>query len=96
MFNQHLKKRQKIININTLNQNNMTDRKVKICDYEEKQHQLLLALNLVGIPIDYIMADLIYSTTLKMKEKGDKMNLLDGVEIQNAHDKKWDDYFKSE
>jgi hypothetical protein len=73
----------------------MTDRKVKICDYEQRQHHFLAALNLVGIPVDYIMADLIYTTTLKFEEKGGKMDLHDAVEIQYNHDKKWDNYFKT-
>jgi hypothetical protein len=95
MVNQHLKKRQNNTTINTLNQNKMTDLKVKICDYEQKQHHFLAALNLVGIPVDYITADLIYTTTLKFQEKGGKMDLHDAVEIQHSHNKKWDNYFKT-
>ena len=45
------------------------ERKVKIADYEEKQHLIMAALNLVGIPVDYITVDLIDRTLTKFAEK---------------------------
>lgn len=67
--------------------------KVKISDYEEKQHIMLAALNLVGIPIDYITVDLIHNVLLKLTEKGGNMDLLDAVMLKETHAKKWDAYF---
>lgn len=70
------------------------ERKVKISDYEEKQHIMLTALNLVGIPVDYITVDLIHNVLLKLTEKGGNMDILDAVMLKEAHAKKWDTYFK--
>lgn len=72
------------------------EKKVKISDYEEKQHHLLIALNSVGIPIDYPTADLVYSTITKLREKGGSFNILDGVQLKHDHHNKWENYFKSE
>jgi hypothetical protein len=74
----------------------MAERKVRISDYEEKQHIMLAALNLVGIPVDYITVDLIHNILLKLTEKGGNMDILDSVMIKEAHEKKWDNYFKFE
>lgn len=70
------------------------ERKVKISDYEEKQHIMLTALNLVGIPVDYITVDLIHSTLLKLTKKGGNMDILDAVSIKESHAKRWETYFK--
>lgn len=70
------------------------EKRVKISDYEPKQHQLMLALQLGGLNVDYITADLIYSITLKLKEKGNKMDIMDVVQLRAEHDKKWDNYFE--
>jgi hypothetical protein len=69
-------------------------REVKIADYEEKQQLVKLALNGVGIPIDYITTDLIVSTLDLLEKRGDKMNLKDLAKIKSLHEKKWDNYFK--
>ena len=53
--------------------------KVKISDYEEPQHLMLAALNVVGLPVDYITVDLIHSTLTKFTEKKGQMDILDGV-----------------
>jgi hypothetical protein len=70
------------------------EKRVEISDYEQKQHQFMLALGLVGISVDYITADIIYSITLKLKEKGSKMDIMDIVQLRAEHDKKWDNYFE--
>lgn len=69
------------------------DREVKIADYEEKQQLMKLALNLVGIPIDYITVDLVVSTLDVLEQKGEKMDLKDAVKIKSTHEKKWEIYF---
>lgn len=69
-------------------------KRVKISDYEQKQHQFMLALQLGGLNVDYITADLIYSITLKLKEKGTKMDIMDVVQLRAEHDKKWENYFE--
>ena len=38
----------------------MENKKVEIKDYEQEQHELLIALRMVGLNIDYITTDLIY------------------------------------
>jgi len=70
------------------------EKRVKISDYEPKQHQLMLALRLGGLNVDYIIADLICSITLKIKEKGDKMDIMDVVQLRAEHDKIWEHYFE--
>lgn len=70
------------------------NREVKISDYEEKQQLIKLALNLVGIPIDYKTVDLVVSTLNILEQKGEKMDLKDAVKIKSNHEKKWDTYFK--
>jgi hypothetical protein len=72
------------------------ERKVKIADYEEKQHLILAALNLVGIPVDYITVDLIDKVLVKFAEKGGQLNIMDAVEIKEEHAVKWDTYFRKQ
>jgi hypothetical protein len=72
------------------------ERKVKIADYEEKQQLILAALNLVGIPVDYITVDLIDKVLVKFAEKGGQLNIMDAVEIKEEHARKWDTYFRKE
>lgn len=69
------------------------ERKVEIKDYEDKQHYLLLALNLVGINIDYVTVDLINSALEKLAEKKGNMDMLDAATIKALHEAKWDIYF---
>jgi hypothetical protein len=69
------------------------ERKVEIKDYEDKQHYLLLALNLVGINIDYVTVDLINSALEKLAEKKGNMDMLDAASIKALHEAKWDKYF---
>jgi hypothetical protein len=69
------------------------ERKVEIKDYEDKQHYLLLALNLVGIAIDYVTVDLINLTLEKLAEKKGNMDMMDAATIKSIHASKWDTYF---
>tara|TARA_R110000868_G_scaffold36248_4_gene128780 strand:- start:2667 stop:2909 length:243 start_codon:yes stop_codon:yes gene_type:complete len=69
------------------------ERKVEIKDYEDKQHFLLLALNLVGIHVDYVTVDLINSTLEKLAEKKGNMDMMDAATIKSVHSTKWDIYF---
>jgi hypothetical protein len=71
-------------------------REVSISDYEEKKHMLKLALNLVGIAIDYITIDLVVSTLDVLEKKGVKMDLHDAVKIKSTHEEKWENYFKKQ
>jgi|LakMenEpi03Aug12_release.lakeMendotaPanAssembly.Ray.scaffolds.fasta_scaffold400379_2 hypothetical protein len=67
---------------------------VKIEDYEIEVHQLLVALNLVGISLDYLTADLIHKTIKRLNEKGKDMSLEDSAELQIEHRTKWKLYFE--
>ena len=69
---------------------------VKISDYEEEQHLMMLALNLVGLSVNYTTVDLIHSTLAKLKEFQGSMDLYDAVEIKSQHEKKWENYFKEQ
>lgn len=71
------------------------EKKVEIKDYEEKQHLLLMALNLVGIHIDYITVDLINSTLETLAEKKDNMDIRDAATIKALHEAKWNEYLDS-
>jgi hypothetical protein len=68
--------------------------KVEIADYEDKQHLMLVALNMTGLHVDYITVDLINSTLLKLTEKGGNMDILDAVMVKESHNKKWSTYFE--
>lgn len=70
--------------------------KVNVSDYEEAQHLMLAALNLAGLPVDYITVDLIHSTLAKLTEKKGQMDILDAVFIKENHARKWDEYFKKQ
>jgi hypothetical protein len=72
------------------------ERNVKIADYEDKQHLMLAALNMAGLAVDYVTADLIHSTLLKLTEKGGNMDILDAVVVKETHAKKWEEYFKKQ
>jgi predicted nucleotidyltransferase len=69
---------------------------VKISDYEEEQHLMMLALNLVGLSVNYTTVDLIHSTLAKLKEAKDSMDLHDAVYIKSQHERKWENYFKEQ
>jgi predicted nucleotidyltransferase len=70
--------------------------KVNVSDYEEPQHLMLAALNLAGLPVDYITVDLIHSTLAKLTEKKGQMDILDAVFIKENHARKWEAYFKKQ
>ena len=69
---------------------------VKISDYEEEQHLMMLALNLVGLRVNYTTVDLIHSTLNQLKEDKGSMNLYDAVKIKSQHERKWENYFKEQ
>ena len=70
--------------------------KVNVSDYEEPQHLMLAALNLVGLLVDYTTVDLIHSTLTKLAEKQGQMDILDAVFIKENHARKWEEYFKNQ
>jgi hypothetical protein len=72
------------------------EKKVKISDYEDKQHLMMVAFNMAGLHVDYITVDLIHSTLAKLTEKGVAMNIMDGVEVKESHNRKWIAYFKEQ
>jgi len=71
------------------------ERKVEVQDYEDKQHLMMIALNMSGLAVDYITVDLIHSTLLKLTEKGGQMDILDAAVLKENHEKKWKAYFKN-
>lgn len=70
--------------------------KVKVSDYEHEQHLLKTLLNLVGLTVDYVTADLIHSAFAKFKEKKGKTDLTDAVSIKIEHERKWEEYFQKQ
>ena len=72
------------------------EQKVKISDYEDKQHLMMVALNMSGLHVDYITVDLIHSALSKLNEKGSAMNVMDAVVVKESHSKKWTTYFKEQ
>lgn len=71
-------------------------KEVKISDYEEEQHLMMLALNLVGLSVNYTTVDLIHYTLNQLKEDKGSMNLYDAVKIKSQHERKWENYFKEQ
>jgi len=71
------------------------EKKVEVQDYEDKQHLMMIALNMSGLAVDYITVDLIHSTLLKLTEKGGQMDILDAATVKENHEKKWKAYFKN-
>lgn len=69
--------------------------KVKIKDQDKNVRQLQMALNLVGINVDYITTDLIAKTLVVYSDKEGAMNLEDATDIKVEHEEKWDKYFES-
>lgn len=72
------------------------EQKVKISDYEDKQHLMMVALNMSGLHVDYITVDLIHLALSKLTEKGSAMNVMDAVVVKENHSKKWTNYFKEQ
>lgn len=71
-------------------------RKVKISDYEQEKHELLIAVNMVGIHIDYITLDLIWEVMQLHNKKGNKANIQDCCKIKARHEDKWQKYFEEQ
>ena len=71
-------------------------RKVKISDYEQEKHESLIAMNMVGIHMDYITHDLIWDIIKIHHEKGGQVNIEDCVTIKVKHEEKWERYFEEQ
>ena len=71
-------------------------RKVKISDYEHEKHESLIAINMVGIHIDYITLDLIWDIMKIHHEKGGEVNIEDCVKLKVQHEEKWQRYFEEQ
>jgi hypothetical protein len=67
--------------------------KVKISDYEQQKHESLIAINMVGIHIDYVTLDLIWEIMEIHHNKGGQVNIEDCVKIKVKHEEKWQKYF---
>ena len=70
--------------------------KVKIKDRETEVEMFRMALNMVGINVDYIVTDLIDDVVRKMIEKKEKFSMRDAANIQVNHEQKWEKYFKEQ
>jgi len=72
----------------------MENQKVEIKDYEQEQHELLIALRMVGLNLDYITTDLIHRVIKVHKEKRGKMDIHDTTTIQHEHAIFWETYYR--
>lgn len=68
---------------------------VQIRDRVDEIEFLRMALNTVGISVDYEGTDLIIETKKALDKKNGKFSLLDAAKIQNAWQKKWDMYYSA-
>lgn len=73
----------------------MRSEQVKIADYEKEQHILKVALNGVGLMIDYQTVDLIHKTLKVLKIKKGQMRITDSISIKTQHKQYWEEYFKN-
>ena len=71
-------------------------RKVKISDYQQDRHELLIALNMIGIQVDYITLDMIWDIMQIHNKKGGKVNITDCVKVKLLHQERWENYFKKQ
>jgi hypothetical protein len=71
-------------------------RKVKISDYEQEKHESLIAVNMVGIHIDYVTLDLIWDIMQLYHKKGGKVNINDCCKMKARHEEKWQRYFEEQ
>jgi hypothetical protein len=70
--------------------------KVKYLDRESEVEQLRMALNMCGLGVDYVQADLIASVLPKVQELKGDFTLRDAEEIEYKHEQKWQKYFNPE
>ena len=70
-------------------------KKVKISHYQQDRHEALIALNMVGIQVDYITLDLMWDIIEIHHEKRGDVNITDCVKVKTQHEEKWDNYFKN-
>lgn len=71
-------------------------KKVKISDYQQDRHELLIAFNMLGIQVDYITLDLMWSIMQIHHKKGGKVNISDCVKTKLNHEEKWEKYFENQ
>jgi hypothetical protein len=71
-------------------------KKVKVSDYQQDRHEVLIAFNMLGIQVDYITLDLMWDILELQRKKGGKTNITDCVKIKLQHEEKWDRYFKNQ
>lgn len=67
--------------------------KIKIEDYESEKHEIMIALQMCGVGVDYITTDLILKTLTELK-KNKNLDIKSAVKIKRDHQKKWDKYFE--
>ena len=60
---------------------------------EKEVNNVKIALNLVGINVDYPTTELITKSLEVLKEMDDEMNIEDASKIQVAWEEKWKEYF---
>ena len=70
--------------------------KVKIKDRDKEVEMFRMALNMVGINVDYIITDLIDDVVRKMIDKKGKFSMKDATNILVNHEEKWEEYFKKQ
>lgn len=63
-------------------------------DQEKNIRLKMMALNSVGIAVNYPTTELIHIALEKAKEKGYQMSISDASKIEVKHQEKWDEYFK--
>ena len=68
-----------------------SNRDVEIKDYEKDVSFLMLALQCVGIAIDYITADLVNECFKLVQSKAGSGNMEDMARLKAEHTKKWND-----
>ena len=68
---------------------------VRIKDRSVKIETVRMALNMVGIGVDYIQTDLILKTTEAIRKDSKNFNVQDALDIQTNHSKEWEKYIKN-
>lgn len=70
--------------------------KVKIKDRDEEVEMFRMALNMVGINVDYVVTDLIDDVVRKLIKKKGKFSMKDASNILVNHEERWEKYFKKQ
>jgi hypothetical protein len=66
---------------------------IEIKEYEPEVHLLLLAIQSVGVQIDYVTCDLINSTLKVFNKMNGEMTIMDSCKIKAEHEEKWDLFY---